>query len=79
MLDSKLVKSASELDIGQEQRFEQLNLKGGVVRIGGKVVAFTIGEGINSNTFCIHIEKAGDNKLPEDNLHLGYFKLSSFD
>lgn len=27
MLDSKLVKSASELDIGQEQRFEQLNLK----------------------------------------------------
>ena len=29
--------------------------------------------------YCIHIEKAGDNKLPEDNLHLGYFKLSSFD
>jgi hypothetical protein len=38
--------------------FEQLNLKGGVIRIDGKVVAFTIGEGINSNTFCIHIEKA---------------------
>ena len=28
--------------------------------------------------YCIHIEKSGDNKLPEDNLHLGYFKLSSF-
>ena len=28
--------------------------------------------------YCIHIEKAGDNNLPEDNLHLGYFKLSSF-
>ena len=29
--------------------------------------------------YSIHIEKASNNNLPEDNLHLGYFTLSSFD
>ncbi len=38
--------------------FEELGLKGGVIRIGGKVAAVTIGEQINSDTFCVHIEKA---------------------
>lgn len=38
--------------------FEELNLTGGVLRIEGRLVAFTIGEKINSNTFCVHIEKA---------------------
>lgn len=38
--------------------FNELNLKGGVIRIDGKVSAVSIGEQINSDTFCVHIEKA---------------------
>jgi hypothetical protein len=38
--------------------YETLNLMGVVVRVGGKVVAFTIGERLNSNTVVVHIEKA---------------------
>lgn len=38
--------------------FNELDLKGGIIRIDGKPVAVTIGEAINSDTFCIHIEKA---------------------
>ncbi len=33
-------------------------LSGGIIRIDGRIAAFTIGEGINSDTFCVHIEKA---------------------
>ncbi|MDE6426158.1 MAG: phosphatidylglycerol lysyltransferase domain-containing protein [Ruminococcus sp.] len=38
--------------------FEELGLSGGVIRIDGKVTALTIGERLNSDTFCVHIEKA---------------------
>lgn len=38
--------------------FEELELKGGVIRIDGKVVAFTLGEPISKDTFVVHIEKA---------------------
>lgn len=38
--------------------FNELELKGGVITIDGKVKAFTIGERLNSETFCVHIEKA---------------------
>lgn len=38
--------------------FDELELKGGVIRVDGKVEAFTIGDRINSDTFDIHIEKA---------------------
>ncbi|MDD7516630.1 DUF2156 domain-containing protein [Ruminococcus flavefaciens] len=41
--------------------FNELGLKGGVIRIGGKVAAFTIGDKLNNNTFCVHIEKADTN------------------
>ena len=41
--------------------FNELGLTGGVIRIGGKVAAFTIGEKLNSETFCVHIEKADTN------------------
>jgi hypothetical protein len=40
------------------ENFEALHLEGGVLRKGGRVVAFTIGEPLNSNTFVTHIEKA---------------------
>ncbi|WP_303835725.1 DUF2156 domain-containing protein [Ruminococcus flavefaciens] len=38
--------------------FHELGLMGGVIRIGGKVAAFTIGDRLNNDTFCVHIEKA---------------------
>lgn len=41
--------------------FQQLDLRGGCIRVDGKMVAFTYGSAINNNTFCIHVEKA----LPE--------------
>ena len=38
--------------------YEQLGLKGGVLRIEDRVVAFTLGEELNRETFVVHIEKA---------------------
>ncbi len=38
--------------------FNELGLKGGIIRIGGNIAAVTVGERLNSNTFCVHIEKA---------------------
>lgn len=38
--------------------FEELELKGGVLRVNGEIVAFTIGEEICEDTFVVHIEKA---------------------
>ena len=37
---------------------EQLQLLGGILRVGGEIVAFTIGSPINETTFGVHIEKA---------------------
>ncbi len=37
---------------------EFLGLKGGLIRVDGKVVAFAVGEKIHPDTFCVHIEKA---------------------
>ena len=38
--------------------FEELKLRGGLIRAGGRVVAFTIGEPVCDDTMVIHIEKA---------------------
>ena len=38
--------------------YEELGLIGGVVRIGGKAEAFTLGEFMNDDTVVVHIEKA---------------------
>ena len=38
--------------------FEELELVGGILRVDGQIVAFTIGEPICSDTFVVHIEKA---------------------
>ena len=37
---------------------EELGLSGGLLRVEGEVVAFTIGEPLNQDTFVVHIEKA---------------------
>lgn len=38
--------------------FEELELIGGVLKVDGRIVAFTIGEPICEDTFVVHIEKA---------------------
>lgn len=38
--------------------FQELELKGGVLYVGDRVVAFTIGEPMSEDTFHVHIEKA---------------------
>lgn len=38
--------------------FEAQGLQGGIIKVGQKVVAFTLGRRLNSNTFVIHVEKA---------------------
>ena len=38
--------------------FEELELVGGVLRIDGQVVAFTVGEPVSDDMFVVHIEKA---------------------
>ena len=35
-----------------------LDLEGGLIRVGSEIVAFTMGEKLNSDTYVIHIEKA---------------------
>lgn len=37
---------------------DQLNLQGGLIRLDGEVIAFSLGEPISSDTFVVHIEKA---------------------
>ena len=38
--------------------FKELDLVGGIIKIDGQVVAFTVGEPLNEDTFVVHIEKA---------------------
>lgn len=40
------------------QYFWELGLTGGCIRLDGKIVAYTIGEPLNSDTYIVHIEKA---------------------
>ncbi|NBK92795.1 DUF2156 domain-containing protein [bacterium 1XD21-13] len=38
--------------------FEELEMRGGALRVNGKIVAFTIGEPVGKDTLVVHIEKA---------------------
>jgi hypothetical protein len=40
------------------ENFHYMGLRGGAVRVDGKIVAFTIGEKLTADTFVIHVEKA---------------------
>ena len=54
-----------ELDIIDKvlDNYDKFNLIGGLIRIDGKVSAFTIGEAISEDTFVTHFEKA-DEDIP---------------
>ncbi len=49
-----------EYDVAKEAlaNFKNLGLVGGLLRKAGNVVAFTLGEPLNSDTFVVHFEKA---------------------
>lgn len=38
--------------------YEALELSGGALRVGGRIVAFTLGSPINETTYGVHVEKA---------------------
>lgn len=66
--NSKFDKGTSHSAIAEQyavntyfNNFEELGLKGGIIKIDGKIAAVTIGERLNSDTFCVHIEKADRN------------------
>lgn len=40
------------------QYYERLGLQGGLLRLDGEVIAFSLGEAIDDETFVVHIEKA---------------------
>ena len=40
------------------KEFSSMDCIGGVIKIDGEVVAYTVGERLNSETFCLHFEKA---------------------
>lgn len=40
------------------ENFDYLQLKGGAIRVNGKIVAFTIGKELTDDTFVVHVEKA---------------------
>lgn len=40
------------------EQYDTLKLRGGVIRLNGKVVAFAIGEELNKDTMVVHFEKA---------------------
>ncbi|SET58859.1 DUF2156 domain-containing protein [[Clostridium] polysaccharolyticum] len=52
------LKEESEAVMEAFSHFQELGLEGGMLKRDGKVVAYTIAEPLNSNTYVIHIEKA---------------------
>lgn len=40
------------------ENYEELDFVGGLIRVDGEVVAYTMGERMNEDTFCVHFEKA---------------------
>ncbi|MDD4716352.1 MAG: phosphatidylglycerol lysyltransferase domain-containing protein, partial [Oscillospiraceae bacterium] len=55
-------KTAAKMEVSALMRaleqFQTLKLEGGILRSGGRPVAFTIGEKLNSDTYDVHFEKA---------------------
>ena len=58
-LGSGLLKERSALKSAFEHFFEE-NLVGGLIRVNGKVIAYSMGHPLNRDTFVVHFEKAFD-------------------
>lgn len=55
--DESLQNERYALIFGMEH-FRELGMEGGVLWVDGRIIAFTFGAPVNSDTFCIHAEKA---------------------
>lgn len=40
------------------ENYEKIGFKGALLRVDGKVIAYTFGEALNDQVFCTHVEKA---------------------
>ena len=40
------------------ENYDALDFVGGLIRVDGEVIAYTMGERMNKDTFCVHFEKA---------------------
>lgn len=56
--DGKTLEAEADTVIGALDSMELFGLKGGVLKVDGKVVGFTLAERLNSDTLIVHIEKA---------------------
>lgn len=59
-LDERKDELNEEFDIIKRafEYYEELGFVGGLIRVDGAVVAYTMGERMNDDTFCVHFEKA---------------------
>ena len=59
-LDERKDELNEEFDIIKRafEYYEELGFVGGLIRVDGEVVAYTMGERMNDDTFCVHFEKA---------------------
>ncbi len=57
-LDSTGLEEEHEASARAFRHFFDLGFSGGCLKEGGRVIAFALGEPINRETFCVHMEKA---------------------
>lgn len=59
-LEERRDELSQELDIIKLvfSNYDKLGFVGGLIRVDGEVIAYTMGERMNSDTFCVHFEKA---------------------
>lgn len=50
--------SDEQCALNRQKYFDELHLEGGYCVKAGEIVAFTIGERLNSDTYVVHFEKA---------------------
>lgn len=56
--DSESLKKENEAIMLAISHFNELNFQGGIIKVDGKPVAFTMGEAISKDVFVVHFEKA---------------------
>ena len=59
--DDPFIKYERQAIIEVLNNFSAMQLKGGAIRLEGRIIAFTFGEQLNDDTAVIHVEKADPN------------------
>ncbi|MDR3236752.1 MAG: phosphatidylglycerol lysyltransferase domain-containing protein [Prevotellaceae bacterium] len=57
-LENGSLRTETEAVAAMLAHFRRLDLRGGLLRVAGRVVAYTVGEPLTDDTFIVHIEKA---------------------